>query len=306
MWPLRRGLVIEPDFSAVGQSARAAVTSASTSPSPVPDTPPSLLLLERALDEPQAIDARALGAAGTSGLTILLSDAPRSRLLAHDPARRRHVLLEVQPPPPPPAAPPTPVKRPEPPNTPYTPPPPPMSAGAEVVLAAAESGFASAPEPPPPPRLVPIWEQASSAAAATPASCYFITPPRGLAPPLLFLLQPSEGHLYCYPLPARHLLWRRWRSPPATSGTPMASIPAVTAQPVSTSLSSLVVASILVRAPTGQLELYNCADDGTLRCMHRAAPPAPTPPLGAADAEAGGSTGTGTGRLLPWPPPLRS
>ena len=75
LWPLHRGIVLEPEYT----------TGAG-------ETPP-LLLLERALDEPQPIDASAVG--GVSSSSILLSDAPRSQLLAYDAVRQRHILWAV-------------------------------------------------------------------------------------------------------------------------------------------------------------------------------------------------------------------
>ena len=75
LWPLRRGLVIEPEWLVSGVDA-------------------PLLLIERPLDEPQPVDATAAGHFIHES-TILRSDAPRSRLLAHDLTRRRHVLWAI-------------------------------------------------------------------------------------------------------------------------------------------------------------------------------------------------------------------
>ena len=152
-------------------------------------------------------------------------------------------------------------------------PPPPMA--TPIASMPVDVRREASPEPPAAARLLPVWEQAAKGVA--PASHYFITPPKGLAPPLLFLLQPGDGHLYCYPLPRAGGGATRGGGDAGfgafAAGEPIASVPALTAQPVTTSLAQLVVASILVLAPTNQLELYSCADDGTLRCLHRAPPP---------------------------------
>ena len=230
LWPLRRGIVIEGG------------TSASTSAA-------TFLLLERALDEPQAIDH---AGAGRPVGTILLSDSAHSRLLAHDEAGRRHVLW--------------------------------------AIAREAPPADATPAGTPSPPALVPVWEQAEGA-AATAASCYFVSPSRGLAPALLFLLQTADGHLYCFPLPwpsppasARSAAAAAAAAPGAASGVsavspgPIASIPALSAQPVVTGLAPLVVASLLVLAPTGHLELYSCGDDGAP--FARARRPSPALPFG--------------------------
>ena len=280
LWQLRNGIVIEPDKAALGREERL-----------------PLLTLTRALDEPQPIEASdALG-------TILLSDAPRSRLLVHDPWRRRHAIWAVLPVAPP-ASPPSAVIPPSAPSR-----EPPVGGGPSMEMAnVSDLTLLPAPEPAPGSRLALIWCQPDGAAGAA-ATHYFVTPPVSHAPALLFVLQPSDGHLYCYPLPQdrpvaagdaddaddsaggggglRVTTPSTASSPSAGSrrepllvaahdgAAPIASIPALSAQPVRTSLSPLVVASVIVLAPTGHLELYNCADDGTVRCMHRELPPPP-------------------------------
>ena len=273
LWPLRRGLVIEPEWLVSGVDA-------------------PLLLIERPLDEPQPVDATAAGHFIHES-TILRSDAPRSRLLAHDLTRRRHVLWAID------------VTTTTPASSTATPPPPPRvplppmasgpsshaspldvthskqchhdgcngcGCGARSTVASRGACTPAPPTAPPPAaRLRVVWQQDAGLAAAV-AACHFITPANGVAPPLLFLVQPSDSQLYCYPLPSAGA------GSAVLGGKPIASIPAVCAQPVTTSLASLVAASILVLTPTGQLELYSCADDGTLRCMHREQSPPITGP----------------------------
>ena len=274
LWPLRTGIIIESnggDSSVQGGQLNSM----------------SLLLLERVLDEPQPVNAAAVGTA--NGVSILLSDIHRSLLLIHDPTHHKHSMWAIDSPVP--SAPPTPVRCEA-----------SLAAGTQLPIStlSAESApllnasprLATGPEPAP--RLVPIWEYQSDTAA--PASCCFITPPHGVAPPLLFLLQSADGHLYCFPLPVGA------EKRAVVAGVPIASIPALTAQPLATSLSSLVVTSILVIAPTGQVEIYNSADDGTLRCMHRGLPPAPRPPL---TNYVPGGEAMRDSRLVSWPPPAQ-
>ena len=98
LWPLRRGVIVEPDRSAAASASFASEASASgmiDSHAASASEPAPFLMLERPLDEPQEIDDSAVP--GALGCTIILSDATRSRLLAHDPVRKCHVMWAVEP-----------------------------------------------------------------------------------------------------------------------------------------------------------------------------------------------------------------
>ena len=160
---------------------------------------------------------------------ILLSDPPNSRLLVHDRLGRRHVLLELR----------------------FE-----SSLGADTRCGVELQTK----------RLHAIWQQEMGTAPLA-AACHFIAPARGDAPTLLFLLQATQGHLYCFSLPHGN----RGEASEMSSSvpSPLWSVPALTAQPLLSCLDSLAVASFIVLAPTGHLELYSCADDGSMRCLHR-------------------------------------
>ena len=89
LWPLRRGVIVEPDRSAAASASFASEASASGMIDPQAahaSEPAPLLVLERPLDEPQVIDDSAVQ--GALGCTILLSDA-----LVHGAAIRAATML---------------------------------------------------------------------------------------------------------------------------------------------------------------------------------------------------------------------